>query len=100
MWFAPADGPGTPVKDLVNRRRHGLSLGDGIAVLDQDALAVSRPDPHPVGEGWQTMGNAWGVMVLFVVHADPQRKGHGTGRIISVRKATRNERKACEDGAF
>lgn len=89
-------------KDLANRRRHRLSLGDGIAVLDGDALAISRPDPHPDGDRWQTVGVARDVAILFVVHTEPveYQDGRVIGRIISVRKATRHEREAYENGAF
>jgi uncharacterized DUF497 family protein len=39
------------------------------------------------------------VVLLLVVSTDPRETG-GTGRIISVRKATRHERRAYEDGTF
>lgn len=58
-----------PAKDAKNRRYHqGLSLADGVPVLDGDPLAMSRPDPHPDGDRWQTVGSAGGLAVLFVVH--------------------------------
>lgn len=88
-----------PAKDRLNRQRHGgLSLVDGIAAL-ADPLAVSRPDPHPDGDRWQLVGSAAGVVMLFVVYADPVTMADGTdvGRIISVRKATARERKAYEE---
>lgn len=40
-----------PDKDTRNRRAHqGLSLADGIVVLEGDPFALSRPDPHPDGD--------------------------------------------------
>lgn len=92
-----------PAKDVENRERHqGLSLADGVSVLDGDPLAMSRPDPHPDGNRWQTIGSAGGLIVLFMVHTDTvvQADGRELGRIISVRKATPHERKAYEEGAF
>jgi uncharacterized protein len=92
-----------PAKDARNRRDHqGLSLADGVPVLDGDPLAMSRPDPHPDGERWQTVGSAGGLAVLFVVHTDPLEHADGsqTGRIISVRKATTRERRHYEEGTF
>lgn len=91
-----------PTKELINRRRHRLSLADGIPVLDTDPLAISRPDPHVDGDRWQTVGIARGTAVLFVVHTEPVEREDGlvTGRIISVRRATRHERQAYEDGTF
>jgi uncharacterized DUF497 family protein len=92
-----------PYKDALNRQNHqGLSLAAGVLVLDGDPLALSRPDPHPDGDRWQTVGSAGGVVVLFVVHTDPveQEDGREVGRIISVRKATPHERRAYEEGTF
>ncbi len=91
-----------PAKDAINRRRHFLSLADGVPVLDGDKLALSRPDPHPDGDRWQTIGIAGGVATLFVVHTEPAEDGDGrvVGRITSVRRATRHERKAYEEGSF
>jgi uncharacterized protein len=86
-----------PDKDARNRRNHQrLSLADGVAVLEGDPRALSRPDPHPDGDRWQTAGSAGGLVVLFVVHTEPvvQPDGSGLGRIISARKATAHERKA------
>ena len=82
-----------PEKDAKNRSRHCLSLAVGILALDGDPLALTRPDPHPDGDRWQTIGSAGGVVILFVVHTDPD----GSGRIISVRKATPHERRFYED---
>lgn len=87
-----------PAKDQKNRARHGLPLAAGEPVLEGDPLALSRMDPHPDGDRWQTVGSAVGVVVLFVVHTQPPPEG--TGRIISVRKATPHERRAYEEGTF
>lgn len=79
-----------------------LSLADGVVVLNGDPLAASRPDPHPDGDRWQTIGSAGGILVLFVVHTEPveQADGREIGRIISVRRATSHERKAYAEGTF
>lgn len=87
-----------PDKDAKNRARHKLPLAAGEPVLEGDPLALSRPDPHPDEDRWQTVGSASGVVVLFVVHTQPPPEG--TGRIISVRKATSHERRAYEEGTF
>ena len=90
-------------KDARNRREHqGLSLADGVPVLEGDPLAMSRPDPHSDGNRWQTVGSAGGVAVLFVVHTEPLERANGSqpGRIISVRKATTRERRQYEEGTF
>ena len=87
-----------PDKDRKNRERHKLSLAAGIPVLEGDPLAISEPDPHPDGDRWNTIGAAGGIVVLFVVHTLPPPEG--SGRIISVRKATTHERKDYEEGTL
>ncbi len=89
-----------PEKDRLNRLNHrdlGLAAG---AVVFADPLAVSRPDPGR--NAVAKIGSAGGIAVLFVVHTEPVEQANGriVGRIISVRKATRHERKAYEDGTF
>lgn len=88
-----------PDKDARNQRAHGLALSAGILALD-DPMALSVPDEHPDGDRWRTVGSAAGIVVLFVVHTDPVTLADGqtVGRIISVRKAERHERKAYEEG--
>jgi len=83
-----------PSKDEKNRRRHKLPLSLGEIAL-ADPLAISCPDPHPDGDRWNTVGVVHDV-TLFVVHTWPD--DDSPGRIISVRQATRHERKAYEDG--
>lgn len=88
-------------KDRANRRVHGLSFETARLVF-ADPLAASRPDLHPDGDRWQTIGSV-GPVTLFVVHTEPtldQTTGGETGRIISARKATSHERRAYEEGRF
>ncbi len=86
-------------KNQINRRRHGLSLDTGIIAL-LDPLSMSAIDPHSDGNRMNTVGRAGGHVILFVVHTASERTDEGgeTGRIISVRKATKRERKAYEEG--
>jgi uncharacterized DUF497 family protein len=88
-------------KNRTNKRDHGLSFETAQLVFN-DELAVSRPDPHPDGDRWQTVGLA-GTVFLFVVHTWPEpdpETGNETGRIISARRATTHERRAYEEGEF
>jgi hypothetical protein len=85
-----------PDKDAINRRRHRLPLSIGEVAL-ADPLALSRHDPHPDGDRWDTTCQAGGVL-LFIVHTWPDHADDTPGRIISARKATRQERKAYEHG--
>jgi uncharacterized protein len=63
---------------------------------------VSRRDPHPDEERWQTIGLI-GQINVFVVHTWPKpdpATGEETGRIISARRATSHERRAYEEGTI
>ena len=88
-------------KNRTNKRDHRVSFETAQLVFN-DPLAVSRPDPHPDGDRWQTMGLA-GSVVLFVVHTGPEIDPvtqEETGGIISARRATTHERRAYEEGDF
>ena len=88
-------------KNLANRRKHGLGFETARLVFD-DPLAVSRQDPHPVEERWQTIGAVRNAVVL-VAHTWPEADragGERAGRIFSARKATSRERKLYEEGDF
>ena len=84
-------------KDALNLKKRGLALIDAVAVLDHDPFARSRQDAHSDGDRWRTIGTAGGFLLLFVVHTDPDISG--TGRIVSVRRATKL-RGAYEEGDF
>ncbi len=88
-------------KNRTNKRDHGLSF-DAAQYVFNDPLAVSRPDPYPYEERWQTIGLI-GEMTIFVVHTwakpDPIT-AEETGRIISARPATPYERRAYEEGTL
>ena len=91
----------TAAKNRTNMRDHGLHFETARLVFD-DILAVSRHDPHPDGDRWQTVGQG-GSVLLFVVHTWPEVDpvtGEQTGRIVSARKATAHERRAYEEGDF
>ncbi|WP_041244805.1 BrnT family toxin [Gloeobacter kilaueensis] len=88
-------------KNRTNKCDHGLSFESAQYVF-RDLLAVSRPDPYPHEERWQTIGMI-GNMTIFVVHTWPDPDpdtGEETGRIISAREATPYERRAYEEGTL
>ncbi|MDV2998775.1 MAG: hypothetical protein N5P05_000381 [Chroococcopsis gigantea SAG 12.99] len=88
-------------KNRANKLKHGLSFESAQYVF-ADPLAVSRPDPYPHEERWQTIGLI-GELTVFVAHTWPelnQATGEETGRIISARRATAPERRAYEEGTF
>ena len=90
-----------PVKDRLNRRQHGIPLAYGVRALSDPTL-LSRPDSHPDGDRWRSIGIADGIATLFVVHTEPVKYSDGreVGRIISVRKATSHERREYEEDGF
>ncbi|MDA8434275.1 MAG: BrnT family toxin [Nitrospiraceae bacterium] len=84
-----------PEKSEANLKKHGISFHDAATIFG-DPLALTFNDPdHSIGEhrlltfGYSRMGQ-----LLVVVHTERR----GTTRIISARRATRQERKIYEDG--
>src|ERR1700745_1447453 len=53
-------------KAKANRAKHGLSLETAALVFD-DPFHASKPDPHPDGDRWHTIGLV-GSVVLLAVH--------------------------------
>jgi uncharacterized DUF497 family protein len=75
-----------PEKAAANRAKHGLSFETAVHVFD-DPLQASKPDPHPDGDRWQTIG-AVGPVLLIVIHTWPEvdsEENDSVGRIISAR---------------
>ena len=85
-------------KNRINKRDHLISFEIAQLVFD-DPFGLSRIDPHPDGDRWQTVG-VIGLATVFVVHTSPDQNDDEVGRIISARKATAHERKAYEQGEF
>lgn len=88
-------------KNRLNTLRHGISFETAQLVFE-DPLALSRPDPHPDDDRWQTIGRI-GPVTVFVAHTAPKTRtgaDEEVGRIISARKATSHERRAYEEGDF
>jgi uncharacterized DUF497 family protein len=76
-------------KAAINVVKHGVTFEDAASVFS-DPLAITFPDPdHSVGENrLLTFGYAGSARLLAVVHVERGR----AIRIVSARKATRNER--------
>ena len=89
------------VKNEANLRAHRLSFETAAFVFD-DPLSVTQEDPYQYEQRWRTVGIV-GNKVVMVVHTWPEfdlKAREEIGRIISVRKATRRERKAYEEGYY
>jgi hypothetical protein len=78
-----------PAKDLLNRRKHGLSLADGVPALEDPHRQVWFDDRYDYGELRIVTAGKSGAQTLIVVSTE---RGFDAGgkeevRIISVRKA-------------
>ncbi|MBI4838730.1 MAG: BrnT family toxin [Nitrospirae bacterium] len=84
-----------PDKSEANLKKHGISFNDASTVFG-DPLAITFNDPdHSIREHrFLTFGYSRKSQFLVVVHMER----HGKTRIISARRATRQERKIYEDG--
>ena len=82
-------------KALANQRKHGVPFEEAASVFF-DPLAYTFDDPdHSVGESRSlTFGLSQAGRLLVVVHSERGR----AIRIISARRATRNERDIYEQG--
>lgn len=84
-------------KAEANERKHGVSFPEAQTVFaDPLALTGYDPDHSEVEDRYITMGTSLDGRLLVVSHTD---RGD-TIRIISVREATRRERRDYEDGNF
>ncbi len=81
-----------PSKDLENKRKHGISFEEAQAVfLDENALMIHDPDHSEDEDRFVLLGLSAKIRILAVCHC--YRKNDEVIRIISARKATRNEEK-------
>ena len=82
-------------KALLNIRKHGITFEEASTVFG-DSLSLSIPDQyHSIGEDrFITIGTSAKGRLVVVVHTDR----HDIIRIISARKAAKNERNQYELG--
>ena len=86
-----------PDKDAWNYVKHGIRFETAAMVFD-DPYHVSQLDRVVDGEErWRTMGLIEGLVIVIVAHTYREQNGEETVRIISVRKATKRERKHYEE---
>jgi len=78
-----------PAKDVLNQRKHGLSLADGIPALEDPEREFWIDDRFDYDEIRTVTAGRSGSKVLFVVSTELDRTedGNEITRIISVRKA-------------
>ena len=75
-------------KNLINKRKHGLSFEEAVTIFDGPVLSLADEGDHDEMRE-RSYGLIGGVVVACVIHTDRE----GITRIISARKATANERK-------
>ncbi|QMS88918.1 BrnT family toxin [Nostoc edaphicum CCNP1411] len=84
-----------PDKAVINLKKHDVSFPEATTVFE-DSLSVTFPDPdHSIGENrYIIIGMSGSGNLLVVSHTDREN----CTRIISARKATRQERRFYEEG--
>jgi len=84
-----------PDKATGNLEKHGVSFQEAVTVFN-DPLSVTFPDPnHSIGESrYIIIGISRFGQLLIVAHTDRLERV----RIISTRKATRQEQRFYEQG--
>jgi uncharacterized DUF497 family protein len=78
-----------------NERKHGITFEEASTIFG-DLLSITIDDPaHSIGEDrFITIGTSASGKLIIVVHTDH----NDIIRIISARRATRNERRQYEQG--
>jgi uncharacterized protein (DUF4415 family)/uncharacterized DUF497 family protein len=65
-------------KAAANRVKHGLSFETAVLAFD-DPFHASKPDPHPEGDRWHTIGLV-GSVLLLVIPLGPRPNPNRTSR--------------------
>ena len=86
-----------PQKDQINRRKHGVSFEEASTVFqDANALVIDDPEHSEEEERFIILGFSLRANLLVVCHC--YRASESVIRIISARKATKNETKQYHEG--
>jgi uncharacterized DUF497 family protein len=86
-----------PAKAAANLRKHGVSFETATRVF-ADPYALFEQDRIVAGESrWQAVGVVDGCVMLMAAHAVDERDGVEVIRIISARRANRQERRRYEE---
>ncbi len=82
-----------PKKAAANRRKHGVSFDEARSVFyDEDAQLKADPDHSQDEDRFILLGQSAKMRVLIVCHC--YRESDDLIRIISARRATKNERRS------
>jgi len=82
-----------PAKDVLNQRKHGLSLAEGIPALEDPERETWIDDRFDYGEIRLVTAGRSGGKVLVIVSTELERTAEGTEvtRIVSVRRVKWHE---------
>ena len=87
-----------PAKSRTNQRKHGVSFEDAIHVFDDPHALFELDRTNESGESrWHAIGRIAEVVVVLVAHTIREEAEDETVRLISARRATRQERKRYEE---
>lgn len=82
-------------KDVENKKKHGITFSEASSVFyDEQAVLIDDPGHSSEEERFLMLGMSFHLRILVVCHCVRQ-KGDVI-RIISARKATKNEREQYE----
>lgn len=88
------------IKNRANRRKHGVSF-ETASLVFADPFARMLQDRVVDGEPrWQAIGRVADELVLVVAHTVRNRNDEEIIRIISARKALKQERKRYEEQSY
>lgn len=83
-----------PVKNKTNKRKHGISFEEACLVFaDSNSLTIFDEENSSNEDRWITLGQIAEMKLLVVVHLYKEQGNDEFIRIISARKATKNEQK-------
>ena len=83
-------------KNAINKRKHSISFEEAKTVFyDEEALVIDDPDHSGQEERFIILGMSTRANLLVVCHC--YRQSETVIRIISARKATRNEAKQYDE---
>ena len=83
-----------PVKNISNIKKHGISFEEAMFVFtDKNALSIYENDNTFKEDRWITLGIVPNGNTLVVIHTERLKNNSNVIRIISARKATKNENK-------
>jgi uncharacterized DUF497 family protein len=88
-----------PVKERVNQRKHDVSFERAATVFrDPNHISIYDDDHSEVEDRWLTLGlDSSGTLTVVMHTYDERGPNDATIRVISARKATRNEARQYEE---